>query len=108
MDTELYYDWQGNKITQEQWVRLFSDQRSIARDKIGNDDVSTVYLGLNHNFYGNGPPLIFETMIFGGMYTDEMWRWSTDVQARKGHEAIVECLRAGGNPTQLEFETNAA
>ena len=27
-------------------------------------EVSTVFLGLDHNFSGHGPPLLFETMVF--------------------------------------------
>jgi hypothetical protein len=32
----------------------------------GNADkyVSTVFLGLDHRFFGDGPPLVFETMVF--------------------------------------------
>ena len=29
--------------------------------------ISTVFLGIDHNFNLEGPPLLFETMIFGGI-----------------------------------------
>jgi hypothetical protein len=29
-------------------------------------EVSTVFLGVDHNFFGVGGPILFETMIFGG------------------------------------------
>lgn len=41
----------GNKIT--------------AKEQIGGIEVSTVFLGLDHNFSGKGPPVLWETMIFG-------------------------------------------
>jgi len=50
--------------------------------------VSTVFLGLNHSF-GGGEPQIFETMIFGGTFDEEMWRYSTWEQAEKGHQEAV-------------------
>ncbi len=33
---------------------------------IGQARVSTVFIGLDHRFSGEGPPVLFETMIFGG------------------------------------------
>jgi hypothetical protein len=94
-----HYDWKGNEITQEEWVNLFSEDRKIGDDRIGEHHISTVYLGLNHQF-GDGPPLIFETMIMDGPFSDQMWRWSTEQQARNGHKAILEALRAGLDPSQ--------
>ena len=55
--------------------------------------VSTVWLGLNHQ-YGDGPPLIFETMVFGGDGDSrECERYSTEAEALAGHKAMVARLR---------------
>jgi len=45
-----------------------------------------------------GPPILFETMIFGGEH--DMWqdRYATIEQARRGHQRVVENLRAGRDP----------
>jgi len=51
--------------------------------------VSTVFLGLNYN-YGDGPPLLFETMVFGGKLDQEQWRYSTYAEAEKGHDEAVQ------------------
>lgn len=51
--------------------------------------VSTVFLGLDHQ-YGDGPPLLFETMVFGGPLDHEMNRYSTWNEAEKGHQEMVE------------------
>ena len=56
--------------------------------------VSTVFLGLNHQ-YGQGPPLIFETMIFGDRNLVEQYcdRYSTLEEAKAGHAVAVEIAR---------------
>lgn len=54
--------------------------------------VSTVFLGLNHQF-GIGLPLVFETMVFGGPSDGDCHRYSTWEQAEKGHMAVVTKLR---------------
>src|SRR5690606_31539414 len=38
--------------------------RTVARDEVNGILVSTVFLGLDHAFFG-GPPLLWETMAFG-------------------------------------------
>lgn len=50
--------------------------------------VSTVWLGLDHQ-HGNGLPLIFETMVFGGFLNERMERYSTETEALEGHEEMV-------------------
>ena len=52
-------------------------------------EISTVFLGINHQ-YSNGKPRIFETMIFGGKYDQEMERYSTWNEAEEGHKRWVE------------------
>lgn len=56
--------------------------------------VSTVWLGANHNFSG-GPPILFETMVFGPDDADEyMVRYSTEDEARTGHAETVTLVAA--------------
>lgn len=50
--------------------------------------ISTVFLGLNHQF-GDGPPLLYETMVFGGPCDGDQTRYSTWHAAELGHEAMV-------------------
>jgi hypothetical protein len=87
-----YFDWLGRSITQEQWARLFEDERHIGDDKIDDVHVSTVYVGIS---LGLGPPpLIFETMIFGGELEGHTWRYSSEREAREGHAHVLELVRA--------------
>jgi len=50
--------------------------------------VSTVFLGLDHQF-GNGPPLLWETMIFNGPRDGWCQRYSSLVEAVAGHDEAV-------------------
>ena len=56
--------------------------------------VSTVFLGLDHQF-GKGPPLLFETLVFGGPRDGDQWRYSTWDEAEAGHKAVVDELAWG-------------
>jgi trimethylamine:corrinoid methyltransferase-like protein len=77
-----------------EWGRWFetADKR-VAIDTIGNVQVSTVFLGLDHNF-GRGEPLLFETMVFMGPLNEEMDRYPTWEAAEAGHAVMVERVRA--------------
>lgn len=50
--------------------------------------VSTVFLGLDHG-WGKGPPILFETMIFGGPLDDYQVRYSSWDDAETGHKVAV-------------------
>jgi hypothetical protein len=89
-----FYDRQGNPITLEEWMRLSGD-KIVRQDEVGDYFVSTVWLGINHNFHPIGPPLIFETMVF----PSESWRdleccrYSTEEEALEGHERMLNEVR---------------
>jgi hypothetical protein len=89
-----YYDRAGQPMTTLEWAMSFEDfeQKVVAKATVGDAEVSTVWLGLNHQF-GDGPPLIFETMIFGGEHDQWQDRYSTEEQAKAGHEAVVAWLK---------------
>jgi hypothetical protein len=97
-DFGIYYDRDGKPITLERWAELRhqdQDYQRIAEDTVGDYWVSTVWLGINHQF-GNGPPLIFETMVFaedGRALEGECWRYSTEQQAAAGHREVVTMVR---------------
>ncbi len=75
------------------WAKWFEKaDRHVAKTVIGDIKISTVFLGLNHSF-GDGPPVLFETMIFGGDLDEEMWRYSTWEEAETGHQEAVELVK---------------
>lgn len=57
-------------------------------------EVSTVFLGLDHQ-WGEGPPLLFETMVFGGKHDQDQWRYPTWDEAIEGHDGVVDKLTWG-------------
>jgi hypothetical protein len=38
----------------------------VISQQIGDSKVSTIFLGIDHNLFGKGPPILWETMVFGG------------------------------------------
>lgn len=53
--------------------------------------VSTVFLYMDHSFHG-GRPLLFETMIFGGVHDNHQLRYSTWEEAEGGHEECCQMV----------------
>ena len=94
-----------------EWARFFeNDQaRRVAKTHIHGLFVSTVFLGLDHGWFG-GKPVLFETMIFCDednappeIYFEQIQNWCHDYQMRystwdeavKGHEQVVTIIREG-------------
>lgn len=73
-----------------EWGRWFetADRHVAKTDLPNNVRVSTVFLGLDHNFLG-GKPILFETMIFGGKHDQYQERYFTWEEAEKGHKQAV-------------------
>ena len=92
-----YYNRDGEPISPQLWWREFDDSESRRVDytQIGDVEVLTVFLGLDHQL-GEGPPLIYETMAFGGKLADECERYTTEAQAKFGHAAMVRRVKEGG------------
>lgn len=85
------YDRQGNPISLEEFGRLHRDKTYVvlACTEIESYLISTVWLGINHNFL-DGPPLIFETMVFDENHHDvAINRYATEEEALEGHETMV-------------------
>jgi hypothetical protein len=79
--------------TWSEWFGVVSN-RTVAYTQITSSVfVSTVFIGLDHQF-GKGPPLLFETMIFHDDDGREQWRYSTWEDAKINHDAIVKRLRS--------------
>ena len=82
------------------WARAFEQSnRRVARDEVGKGKivVSTVFLGLDHRFGNEGPPQIFETMIFGGSHDQYQTRCSTWDEAERQHATALEMARLDVN-----------
>lgn len=66
----------------------------LGKDEVDGVLVSTVFLGIG---YGD-PPLLFETMIFGGGLNESQERYTTREAALEGHRRWVQYLRSGARP----------
>jgi len=89
------------------WAKAFEKgaDRVVKRETVAPGvDVSTVFLGLDHSFGIGGPPLVFETMVFGGVNDQDMDRYSTWEEAEAGHVAMVEKVRHGLNASFVDVE----
>jgi hypothetical protein len=92
MDMPMYLNRDLEEITVLEWADLFNDKSyQIVNQKIidENNFISTVWLGLNHNFSNNGDPLIFETAIFKNGECEIFGRCSTEKQANEMHGLAI-------------------
>jgi hypothetical protein len=94
---EKYYSLEGRTAvpcTLEKWAQLLEGStRKVAADEIGGILISTVFLGLDHNFGANGPPLLFETMTFSDVFGEIQLRCNTYMQAEEMHQTVVDLVR---------------
>lgn len=97
----LYYLRSGEPCDMETWCELFENPKYkvVRQTELPNGFfVSTVWLGLDHNFYGRGPPLIFETMVFTSKApmseSLDQERYPSELEAREGHDEMVEKWKA--------------
>lgn len=121
-DISMYYDIDGNELVpanadygspawdagRDAWCKLIEDPdyKRIGLTTVDRWQVSTVFLGLDHNYSADGPPILFETMIFD-LDNDGVWRngedrymrrYHTKYEAALGHERIVLLVAKGRLP----------
>lgn len=80
------------------WAAWFEEscnksKRRVGDEKIGRHRISTVFLGLDHN-YGEGPPVLWETMVFRKESPGKKWI--------RGDFKDVEMDRCSGSREQAE------
>ena len=85
-----------------EWAAAFEKDRRVAWFEHELFVISTVFLGLDHRFFGGGPPILFETMVFEGpgpelkglklTLGDEIdtVRYASWDDAQTGHTAMVK------------------
>ncbi len=78
------------------WARQFELPaiRTVKKEKIGESEVSTIFLGIDHGWEG-GPPVLWETMVFDGKLDQEQDRCSGKrADALAMHERMVAKVKA--------------
>lgn len=71
----MYYRRDGTVSNMREWATMFErkEERIVQQSYLPNGIfVSTVFLGLDHSF-GDGPPLIFESMAFAAEEQEFTW-----------------------------------
>ena len=87
--TDIYHWWNMFEI---------SKQRIVKQERIGKSKVSTVFLGIDHNFLNRSEqaPILWETMVFGGKLDQEQDRCSgSRKQAKAMHQRMVKRVKKG-------------
>lgn len=74
-------------------VRKTTGTVKLHSKKMGEVTISTVFLGLDHNFSGSGDPILFETMVFSGLLNGQMDRCSSWEAAEKMHELMCQRVK---------------
>ena len=110
---ELLVTEHNFKITKKEFNREFGYRedfdfmnrfrlKTIVKYKRKKYLVSTIDLGLNHNFLNEGEPIYYETMVFlikkDTKQLEESFmqaRYSTEKQAKQGHKFIVRKIKNG-------------
>ena len=84
------------------WARWFEnvENRRVAFDEVGDYQVSTIFLGLDHSFdYGPQDPLTWKPVLWESIIFDvirdckEMLRYRSREAALAGHAHLVELAR---------------
>jgi hypothetical protein len=69
--------------------------RHVGSDQVGQMHVSTVFLGIDHDFFGHGRPILWETIIFYAPDGDDhQERYTSREDAVVGHQRAVEVAKA--------------
>ncbi len=73
------------------WRRWFETaDRQVARTKLGvGGEVLTEFIGIDHNFSDDGPPLLFETLVFHDDIDNMIERTSNWDAALAAHDRMV-------------------
>lgn len=77
------------------WSDWFErSDRKLARDEFDDYYVSTIFMGTDHNYDDTGPPILWETMVFGGKLADEQERYTSRADALRGYARMVKRVEA--------------
>lgn len=84
----------AEKMAYYRWYENHQNRR-VARTEHNNVSVSTVFLGVDHGLMEDGPPVVFESMVFGGPMDQHQDRYCTWDEAMKGHVEL--CRKVFGS-----------
>jgi hypothetical protein len=95
--------WEPDVLAWAQWFECSLTERVVGQIEIKGWEVSTVFLGVDHNL-GNptAPRQLFETMIFPAGTVNDVYcaRYATWRDAEAGHAAVVAAVERGELPAE--------
>jgi hypothetical protein len=105
-DMELFIEQDGVPVPEpdpNRWSEWFATaDRDVQKTAVPTTAVavfvSTVFLGMASRSV-DGPPLVYETMVFRGLLNGESQRYPTRAEALTGHERMIARVRAAGWPS---------
>lgn len=93
----MFFDRDGDEQSFDWFVSHWDLGKRVAQTPSDDCFVSTVHLGINHRHWGDGPPLIFETMVFDDqkvpLFGGYSARYATEEEAIRGHVDMVDWVR---------------
>jgi len=98
---ELYIWKDGKAVPVKdvlEWARAYENrERTVASTRLDSGSISTVFLGMNHRYDYDAevrkPPILWETMVFGGEHDQDTWRYDSFEAAKAGHEKAVRIAK---------------
>ena len=90
-ETPVPFDIGQNMERAAEWHAVWQRQRRVAEDLFPcGGFVSTIFLGMDHRFWADGPPLLFETMAFDAKSKPAFQhRETTKRRALKTHAQVL-------------------
>ncbi len=91
-----YYKLTKNKevieVSMKEGAAQWEEDRRVDLTEDKEYSVSTVFLPMDHSFNFDGPPIVFETMVFplDSLSEEDMERYSTWEEAKEGHRKMCE------------------
>ncbi len=83
-----WYETADRRVAQDMDEGVPDDADPVTRIR-----VSTVFLALDHSFGFGASPVLWETMVFGGVLDGETSRYTSKAAALVGHQRMCERVR---------------
>ena len=91
------------------WAKWYEQNRESVHktDEVCGLRISTVFLALDHSFGTDGPPILWETMVFADVeQKEQQWRFSYQEDAYQFHDGLVAGYKERLENTTVTLPTN--
>jgi hypothetical protein len=104
-------DDEGNPYRQDDpqaWTEFMQDvkRRQVALDEAGKWRVTTLFMGIDHDVLGSGPPVLWKTSVVGPLPWGGLSYWySSRWRALSQHDQLAEAIRHSQHLPEKPFPT---